>query len=127
MAQAYFLNTITNVLGLLSKQREVLLDDGYDTISTIIHWKYDNMCEWCTTKSKLKTTIVGASYGEQKIKYIQVFSWWATNLILRGKQIVLADFDTTIMADCIYEAKLEYEYGKNYPYINKPEKFSHSN
>ena len=59
MAQAYFLNTVTNVLGLLS-------DDGYDIISTIINWKYDNMHECCTTKSKLTTTIVGVSYADKK-------------------------------------------------------------
>ena len=45
MSQAYFLNTITNVLGISVKQREVLFNDGYDTISTIIYWKYENIRE----------------------------------------------------------------------------------
>ena len=56
MTQAYFLNTITNVLGLSVKKQKVLPDDGYDTIFTIIHWKYDKIREWCTTKYKLKAT-----------------------------------------------------------------------
>ena len=52
-------------------------------------------------------------------------SWWATDLTLRGKQIVLADFDTTMMAYFIDEAKLEYKDGKKDPCIEKPDNFSH--
>ena len=52
MEKAYLFNTITNVLGVSVKKHEVLSYEGYDTISTIIHWKYDNICEWYTTKSK---------------------------------------------------------------------------
>ena len=47
-------------------------------------------------------------------------------MTLRGKHIVLADFYATMMADCIYEARLEYEDGKKDPDIDKPDKFSHS-
>ena len=39
MAQADFLNKITNVLDLSLNKCEVLYDDGYDKIFTIIHWK----------------------------------------------------------------------------------------
>ena len=46
MAQAGLLNKITNILGLSVNQREVLSDDIYDIISTIIHWKYEDICEW---------------------------------------------------------------------------------
>ena len=67
MAQAYLLNKITNVLGLSVKKREVLSNDGYDTISAIIHWKYDEIREWCKIKYKLATTRGGTSYGYQKI------------------------------------------------------------
>ena len=88
MAQADFLNTITNVLVLSLNQRGVLSDDAYDMISTIINFNYENIREWCTTKSKLTTTRGVASYGEQKIKCLQVLAWWATNLTLRGRQIV---------------------------------------
>ena len=49
----------------------------------------------------------------------------ATNLTLRGKQIVLADFDANMMADCIDEANLDYEDGKKDPEIEKPDKLSH--
>ena len=87
MAQVDSLNTITNVLGLSIKQREVLSDDGYDTIFTIILMKYDKIREWCITKSKLTTTIAGASYGDKKTNCLEAFAWWVTDLILRGKQI----------------------------------------
>ena len=126
MEQAYLLNTTTNVLGLSVKQREVLSNNRYDMIYTIIHWKYDNIREWCTTKSKLKTTRGGYSYGDLKIKCLQALVRWANNLTLRGKQIVLADFDTTMMAYYIYEANLNYKDGKKEPDIDKPDKFSHS-
>ena len=107
MAQAYFLNTIANILGLSVKKREVLSNDGYATISTIIHWKYDEICEWYTTKSKLTTTIGGVSYGFQKIKCLQALAWSDTDLTLRGKHIVLAEFDATTMVYCIDEANLD--------------------
>ena len=117
MVLADFLNTITNILGLSVKQREVLYNVRYDMISTIIHWKYENIREWCTTKSKLTNTRGGDSYGYQQIKCLQALVYWATYLTLRDKHIVLADFDAIMMADCIDEAKLDYEYGKKDPDI----------
>ena len=125
MAQADLLNIIINVLGILVKQREVLSDDGYDTISTIIHWNYDNTCEWFTTKYKLITTRGGDSYGDQKIKCLQALEWWATNLTLRGKKIVLADFDATMMAYCIDEENFDYKDRKKDPDTNKTDNLSH--
>ena len=104
MAQADLLKTITNVLVLSVKQREVSFDDGYDTISNIIHWKYDKIHEW-----KLTTTRGGDYFGERKTKCLQVLAWWANNLTLRGKHIVLANFDATMVTDCIDEAKLDYK------------------
>ena len=47
-------------------------------------------------------------------------------MTLRGKHIILTDLGVNIMADCIDEAKLDYEYGKKDPYVKKPDKFSHS-
>ena len=85
MEKANILNTITNILGLSVNQHEVLSDDGYYTISTIIHLNYDDICYWCTTKSKLTTTRGGTSYGEQTIKCLHALEWWATDLTLRGK------------------------------------------
>ena len=125
IAQADLINRINNVLGLLVKQHELLSDDGYDTIFTIIHWKYNTIREWCTTNPKLKTTRGGASHGEQKINCIQALAWWATDFTLRGKHIDLADFDATMMSDFIDEAKFEYEDGEKDPETEKPDNFSH--
>ena len=126
MAQADLLDTVINILGISVNQREVLSGDVYYTMSTIINWMYEDIRDWCTAKSKLTTTRGGASYGDQKIKFLQALAHWATNFILRCKQIVLDDFYTTIMADFIDEAKLDYEYGKMDPDTGKPDKFSHS-
>ena len=71
MAQTYFLNKITNVLGLSVKQREVIYDDKYYIISTMINWKYDKICELCTTMYKLTTAIGGAYYGDIQINCLQ--------------------------------------------------------
>ena len=113
-------------MGLSVKQRELLFDDGYDTILTIIHWNYDNIREWCTTKSKLTTTRGGTYYGELKIKYIQALECWATDFSLRGKHIDLADFDATMMSYYIDEAKLHYKDGEKNPDTEKHDNFSHS-
>ena len=53
-------------------------------------------------------------------------AWWDTNLTIRGKHIDLADFDDTMMEDCIDENKIDYEDGKKDPDTKKPDKFSHS-
>ena len=45
-------------------------------------------------------------------------------MTLRGKHIVLADFDATMMEYCIDEATFDYEYGKKDPEIKKTDKFS---
>ena len=66
--QADSLNITANVLVISVNKLEVLSNDGYYTISTTIHWRYDEIREWRTTKSKLTTTKGGASYGDQKIK-----------------------------------------------------------
>ena len=47
-------------------------------------------------------------------------------MTLRGKHIVLTDFDATMMAYCIDEEKLDYKDGKKDPDIENPDKFSHS-
>ena len=72
MAKEDFLNTVTNILVLSVKKCEVLSNDGYDMISTIIYWKYNDIHEGCTTKSNLKTTRGEAFYGDRKIKCIHV-------------------------------------------------------
>ena len=107
MAQADFLNTITNVLVLSLNQRGVLSDDAYDMISTIINFDYENIREWCTTKSKLKTTRGRYYYGDLKINCLQALAWWAIYLTLRGKHIFLAEFDSTMMAYCMCSLKLD--------------------
>ena len=43
----------------------------------------------------------------KKTKCLQALAWRATDLNLRGNYIVLADFYATMVADCIYGAKLE--------------------
>ena len=117
MEQADLLNTVTNVLGLSARQLEVLSYDRYETISTIIHWKYDKISEWCTTKSNLTTTRWGSNDGDKKINCIQALAWWANNLNLRKKQIDLSDFDATTIEDCIDAAKLDNKDGKKDPDI----------
>ena len=61
----------------------------------------------------------------RKNKFLQALACWATNLTLRGKQIVLADFHATMMAGCIYEANLDYKDGKKDPDIQKHGNLSH--
>ena len=39
----------------------------------------------------------------KKIKCLHVLAWWATDLTLRGEQVVLAEFDATMMVDSIDE------------------------
>ena len=74
MTQADLLITITNILGLLVKQHDVVSDDGYDTIYTITHREYEKIREWCTTMSELTNTREGASYVDRKMQCLQALS-----------------------------------------------------
>ena len=69
-AQADFLNIVINVLGPSISKRELKSDYGYYTISTIIQRKYDRIREWFTTNYKLKTTRVGDTNVDRKIKIL---------------------------------------------------------
>ena len=71
MAQAGFLNKINNILGLSLNQPDVLSNDEYYTISTIINWKYNETYEWCTTKYKVTTTKGRTFYGDRKTKCLK--------------------------------------------------------
>ena len=57
MTQADLLKKITNILGLSVNQQVVLSDHGYEMISNIINWKYEEKFKWCTTNSKLRTEL----------------------------------------------------------------------
>ena len=124
-AQEYYLNKITNVLGLSVKQLEVLYNNGPNKFFTIIHWKYEKIWDWCQTKYKLKITRGGIPFGDQNIKCVHELTWWDTNLTLSEKQIELYDFNATTMAECIDEAKFDYEDRKKDPDIEKPDNISH--
>ena len=77
------------------------------------------------TKYQLTITRGGAPYGDRNIKCVQQLVWWDTNLTLSETHIELSDFNATMMADFIYEAKFDFEDGKKDPDIDKPDHISH--
>ena len=124
-SQEYFLNKITNILGLSVEQLEVLSNEISKKIFTIIHWKYEKTQEWCTTKYKLTITRGEVPYGDRNIKCVQKLAWWDKKLTLGETHIELSEFNATMMADFIDEANFDYEDGKKDSDIDKPDNISH--
>ena len=82
--QQDFIVLLTGVMGFTDRQRTALISEGYDTARSLIHWKYNEIRDWCETKSKLSTQRGGENYGDRRIRNLQALAWWCTDCSLRG-------------------------------------------
>jgi len=82
--RADLLNVLDNVCHLTLSQRETLVNDGYDTARSLVHWNFNSIRNWCEAKSKMPVTRGGCTYGDRKIKCIQGIAYWCTNASLTG-------------------------------------------
>ena len=119
-------NLLENTLNFTQRQIEILTEDGYNSIGTLVYWKHKDVREWCELKTKLLANRGGVTYGDRRIKCLQGLAWWATDLTLRGHNINLDDFDNEAMIASVEDAALEYEESSKKSDTEKPEKFSHS-
>ena len=104
-----FTGTLQGILGFISTQVRVLVDDGYDSQESVIYWKYTYIKEWCKLKAKITASRGGIYYGDRKIKCLQELAWWVTDLTLQGKIIDLKNFKTDILADAIEESQIYFK------------------
>ena len=124
--RADLVNVLDNVCRLTANQRITLINDGYDTARSLVHWNYKSIRSWCEGKSKLAVNRGGCTYGDRKIKCIQALAYWCTNAHLRGEPLDIANvFDDDALDEAIIESELDYDDSKKDAVLDKPGKFSH--
>ena len=94
-----FANVLTNVLRFTQNQAETLINEGYDATSELVYWSYDDIKEWCVNKTKLPVNRGGCPYGDPRIRNLQAFAFWATDMHRRGSVADLASFDANMLLD----------------------------
>ena len=120
-----FSDILKDDLGFLESHIKVLVDEGYDCISTLSYWKYGHIRSWCELKAKVNLNRGGITFGDRKIKSLQVLYWWVTDMALRGRNIFKNEFNELTLEESIEEAKLDYEESTKEITIDKPKKFRH--
>ena len=124
--RADLVDVLDNVCHLTLVQRNTLVNDGYDTARSLVHWNYKSIRSWCEGKSKLALNRGGCTYGDRKIKCVQALAYWCTNAHLQGKPLDIAnDFDDDALDEAIIESELDYDDSKKDAVLDKPGKFSH--
>ena len=124
--RADILNVLENVCHLTRSQRETLVNDGYDTARSLVHWNFKSIRAWCEAKSKMPVNRGGCTYGDRKIKCIQGIAYWCTNASLTGDQLdIVNKFDDDALDESIIESELDYNETKKDAVLDKPDKFSH--
>ena len=124
--RADLVNVLDNVCRLNVNQRMTLINDGYDTARSLVHWNYKSIRSWCEGKSKLAVNRGGCTFGDRKIKCIQALAYWCTNAYLQGDTLDIVNlFDDDALNEAIIESELDYDDSKKDAVLDKPGKFSH--
>lgn len=123
--QQDFIVLLTGVMGFTDCQRTVLIGDGYDTARSLVHWKFNEIRDWCDSMGKLSTQRGGVNYGDRRIRNLQALAWWCTDRYLHGLDMdIVAHFDADALEESTEESKLDYEKSKKDSDLDKPSKFS---
>ena len=88
-----FRETLLNVCRLGPLQADCLIDEGYDDVAELRNWEPDAVDSWCKAKTKLARNRGGCVFGDPKIRNIQAFAYWATDMHRRGRSDDLIGFD----------------------------------
>ena len=88
-----FRETLTNVCRLGPAQADCLIAEGYDDVAELRNWETDAVDSWCKAKTKLTVNRGGCVFGDPKIRNIQAFAFWATDMHRRGRRDDLISFD----------------------------------
>ena len=87
------------VFNLMRNQASKVIDEGYDSLPEFIYWSHEDVKVYCTGKTKLPLTRGGYSFGDHKIKNIQVLTCWATDLHKRGIALIPRSFIPGILVE----------------------------
>ena len=123
--RAAFILVSDDVCHLTLSQTTTLVEDGYDTARSIVHWDFKSIRSWCKTKSKIPVNRGGCTYGDRKIKCIQTLAYWCTNAHLQGDSLdIINQFDDDVLDKAIIESELDYNDSKKDAVLNKPKNYT---
>lgn len=88
---------VTDVLRFGVNQATVLIDEGYDSLEELRFWDYDDISKWAANKGKLPLNRGGCVYGDPRVRNLQAFAFYATDMHRRGLPLSLRDFDGNML------------------------------
>jgi hypothetical protein len=92
-----FYTVLTDVLRLTENQADALEAEGYDNAQELCFWGTSDIATWCANKAKLPATRGGITFGNPRVKAIQAFAFWATDMHQRGLPLALPLFDDEML------------------------------
>ena len=96
-APVTFLLVLTDILRLTGNQANALIVEGYDSAQELCFWNSSDIATWCSNKTKLPATRGGCAFGNPRVKAIQAFAFWATDMHQRGLPLALPLFDDAML------------------------------
>ena len=118
-------NCLSGTIRLSGRQIEVLVENGFDTARTFVHWKYKAVSKFCSERASAHLNRGGVTYGARKVRCLQGFAWWCTDRRLRGKDLNLNLFDENTLEESLEESELHFEESEKKDEAEKPVKFTH--
>ena len=88
---------MTDVLRLGADQSASLIADGYDNTQELCFWSTSDVNVWCTSKTRLTANRGGVTFGMPRVKNIQAFAFWCTDMHQRGLPCDLSLFDNAML------------------------------
>ena len=91
------MGALLETIGFYARHMQVLVDDGYDAVDTVLYCRLNGIHGWCELKVKMPESQGGLTSNENKIKCLRALSWWVMDLLLIGKAIYLNEFNVDIL------------------------------
>jgi hypothetical protein len=92
-----FRGVLQGVLRFTDNQANTLINEGYDSAIELRFWSPEDVKTWASNKTKLPATRGGCGYGDPRVKSLQAFAFWATDMHRRGLPLNLEQFDAAML------------------------------
>ena len=92
-----FRGVLEQILRFTVNQANTLINEGYDTAIELKFWSPEDVKTWASNKTKLPATRGGCGFGDPRVKSLQAFAFWATDMHRRGLPLNLEDFDAAML------------------------------
>ena len=90
---------LTQVLRLTANQANTLIAEGYDAPDELRFWSADDIKTWCNNKTKLPANRGGCPYGDPKVRNLQAYAFWCTDMHRRGLPRTIPAFMAAVLLE----------------------------